>query len=173
MKLLPSLSLFLFLVISSASSASILDNFSQCLSDNTEILIPFSKAFITPNNSTFLPTLQSTAQNLRYLVPSVPKPDFIFTPLLDSHVQAAVICSKQLGIHLRVRSGGHDYEALSYVSQIETPFIIVDLAKLRSVQINIEDNSAWVQAGASIGEVYYRIAEKSKTHGYPAGLALA
>ncbi|XP_062012539.1 monolignol oxidoreductase AtBBE-like 13 [Rosa rugosa] len=166
--------LFLFLLLSSASWAHsktpTLDSFSQCLSDNTEILIPFSKAFVTPNNSTFLPTLQSTAQNLRYLTPSVPKPEFIFTPLLDSHVQAAVICSKQLGIHLRVRSGGHDYEALSYVSQTETPFIIVDLAKLRSVNIDIEDNSAWVQAGASIGEVYYRIAEKSKTHGYPAGL---
>ncbi|XP_050370394.1 berberine bridge enzyme-like 15 [Argentina anserina] len=174
---LPNLSifsLFLFLLLPSVSWAhpkdSSLDSFSQCLSDNTEILVPFSKAFITPNNSTFLPTLQSTAQNLRYLTPSVPKPEFIFTPLLDAHVQAAVICSKQLGIHLRVRSGGHDYEALSYVSQTETPFIIVDLAKLRSVNINIEDNSAWVQAGASIGEVYYRIAEKSKTHGYPAGL---
>ncbi|VVA28362.1 PREDICTED: berberine bridge enzyme [Prunus dulcis] len=173
---IPNLSifpLFLFLLISTSLTQplpSVQDNFIKCLSENSEILIPFSTALITPKNSTFIPTLQSTAQNLRYLVPSVPKPEFIFIPLHDSHVQAAVICSKQLGIHLRVRSGGHDYEALSYVSQTEAPFIVVDLAKLRSVIVDIEDNSSWVQAGASIGEVYYRIAQKSKTHGFPAGL---
>jgi FAD/FMN-containing dehydrogenase len=88
----------------------------------------------------------------------------------ESHVQAAVICSKELQIHLRVRSGGHDYEALSYVSLIETPFFILDLSKLRSINVDIKDNSAWIQAGATIGEVYYRISQKSNTHGFPAGL---
>jgi hypothetical protein len=100
----------------------------------------------------------------------VPKPEFIFTPLYEAHVQASVICCKQLGIHLRVRSGGHDYEGLSYATEIETQFIVVDLAKLRAVQVDIEDNSAWVQAGATIGELYYRIAEKSEAHGFPGGL---
>ncbi|XP_004295434.1 PREDICTED: tetrahydrocannabinolic acid synthase-like [Fragaria vesca subsp. vesca] len=168
--------LFPFLLLLSSSSSlahspsSSEDVFSQCLSYHSKVSISFSSTIFTPNNSAFTTILQSTAENLRYVVPSAPKPEFIFTPTHDSHVQTAVICSKQLGIHLRVRSGGHDYEGLSYVSEIETPFIVLDLAKLRSVNVDIQQNSAWIQAGATIGEVYYRIAEQSATHGFPAGL---
>ena len=163
--------LTLFLIfLQSASSASTLDNFIECVATNSELSIPLSSAFFTPNSSSYTPLLQSTAQNLRYLVPSAPKPEFIFTPLQESHVQAAVICSKQLGIHLRVRSGGHDYEGLSYVSEIESPFIVVDLVNLRTINVDIDDKTAWIQAGATIGEVYYRISQKSKVHGFPAGL---
>ncbi|XP_059667972.1 berberine bridge enzyme-like 13 [Cornus florida] len=165
------LSLLTILVSASCiASNSIQDSFYRCLTLNSETSLPLSTAFYTPNNSSFTSVLQSTAQNLRCLMPSVPKPELIFTPLLESHVQAAVICSKELGIQLRVRSGGHDYEGISYISEVETPFVVVDLAKLRSINVDIEDNSAWVQAGATIGEVYYRIAEKSKIHGFPAGL---
>ncbi|XP_024155751.1 berberine bridge enzyme-like 13 [Rosa chinensis] len=166
-------SLFLLILLSSSSAkppSSKQNSFIQCLSYHSEASIPFSSTFFTPNSSAFTTVLNSTAQNLRCLIPSEPKPEFIFTPTDDSQVQNAVICSKQLGIHLRVRSGGHDYEGLSYVSQIETPFIVVDLAKLRSVNVDIQGNNAWIQAGATIGEVYYRIAEKSRTHGFPAGL---
>ncbi|XP_023001509.1 berberine bridge enzyme-like 13 [Cucurbita maxima] len=166
-------SMFLLLAsllsLSLSSSASMEQSFVQCLAMNSQQTIPpFSVC--AQNNASFFTLLQSTAQNLRYLDPSVPKPEFIFTPLHDSHVQAAVICSNKLRIHLRVRSGGHDYEGLSYASKIGTPFIIVDLAKLRSVQVNIQDNTAWVQAGATVGEVYYRISQKSNVHGFPAGL---
>ncbi|CAL5184176.1 unnamed protein product [Lathyrus oleraceus] len=162
--------ILLISTISLAKSASLEENFVQCLSFYSDKAAPFYAAIYTPNNASFNNILNSSAQNLRYLVPSAPKPEFIFTPLTDSHVKVGVICSKKLGVHLRVRSGGHDYEGLSYVSEIETPFIIIDLAKLRDINVDIEDNSAWIQAGATIGEVYYRIHEKSEVHGFPAGL---
>ncbi|KAH0898974.1 hypothetical protein HID58_048542 [Brassica napus] len=114
--------------------------------------------------------LECAAENLRFLGKTMPKPGFIFKPIDESHVQASVICSKKLGIHLRFRSGGHDYEGLSYVSEMKKPFILMDLSKLRKIDVNIEKNRAWVQAGATIGELYYRIAEKSQVHGFPAGL---
>ncbi|KAK9282727.1 hypothetical protein L1049_010947 [Liquidambar formosana] len=165
--------LLVVLVLTSPSwtaAISIQESFLQCLTLNSEVSVPLSTAIYTPDNPSFTSILQSSAQNLRYLLPSVPKPEFIFTPLLESQVQAAVICSKELDIHLRVRSGGHDYEGLSYASEMETPFIVIDLSKLRSISVDIADNSAWVQAGATIGEAYYRIAGKSKTHGFPAGV---
>ncbi|KAJ0042072.1 hypothetical protein Pint_18956 [Pistacia integerrima] len=149
-------------------SIQIQESFQHCLSAKSELSVPSSILYVS-NTSSYSSILQSTAQNLRCTGPSVPKPEFIFTPLNESHVQAAVICSKQLRIHMRIRSGGHDYEGVSYVSENETPFIVVDLSKLRSISIDIDNNNAWVEAGATIGEVYYRIAEKSKIHGFPAG----
>ncbi|KNA09168.1 hypothetical protein SOVF_156010 [Spinacia oleracea] len=155
---------------SSATSETLDKTFKQCLNQNSKLHIPFSDTFFTPENPSFTSVLNSTIMNFRYLLPSVQKPVIIFTPLQETHIQAAVTCSKQLGIHLRIRSGGHDYEGVSYASEIDHPFIIIDLAKLRNITIDIEDETAWVEAGATVGEFYYRISEKSRVHGFPAGM---
>ncbi|KAK3228818.1 hypothetical protein Dsin_000699 [Dipteronia sinensis] len=162
------LSIFLLLSASLTTSFSIQNNFIKCLSINSHVPIPSTTIF-TPNNSSFATILVSRAENLRLTEPSVPKPVLLFTPLNESHVQAAVICSKKLGINIRFRSGGHDFEGLSYVSFIEKPFVVIDLANLRSINVDIKKETAWVQVGATLGEVYYSIAEKSKVHGFPAG----
>lgn len=100
------------------------------------------------------------------------KPLLIFTPLTESHVQSAVVCAKKLRLHLRLRSGGHDYEGISYTSEFNSPppFVLIDLGKLRAVDVDIPSETAWAQAGATMGELYYRISEKSRIHGFPAGL---
>ncbi|XP_038895846.1 berberine bridge enzyme-like 18 [Benincasa hispida] len=144
------------------------DSFVQCLFDygslNTH---PISDVIYTPINSSYSSVLNFSVQNLRFLTKKTPKPLAIITPSHVSHIQAAVICSKSHGLQIRTRSGGHDFEGLSYIS--DAPFIVVDLINLRSIAIDVENENAWVQSGATLGELYYRIAEKSQTLAFPAG----
>jgi hypothetical protein len=151
-----------------ASSAHTHQNFIQCLTLRSEDSSSISEVIYTPSNSSYSSVLQFSLQNPRFSTPATPKPLVIVTPSRVSHIQAAINCSQTHGLQIRVRSGGHDYEGLSYVSDV--PFVIIDLINLRSISVDAENGTAWVQAGATIGEVYYRIAEKSRTLGFPAGL---
>ena len=156
--------LFSFLLETSTSTD---ENFLQCLtlhSGNESI----SKLIYTSSNSSYSAILKFDIKNTRFSTPSTPKPQVIVTPLLISHVQATLNSSLKHGLQVRVRSGGHDYEGLSYVSPV--PFVLLDLINLRNISVDIESRFAWVQSGATVGEVYYWIAYKSRTLGFPAGL---
>ncbi|KAI3979171.1 hypothetical protein MKX01_016996 [Papaver californicum] len=113
----------------------------------------------------------SSIQNLR-LVTSIKaqKPTIILTPKNDAEIRKALFCSKQNGLQIRVRSGGHDYEGLS--SKSIFAFIIIDLVNYRSISIHLNTRTAWVQAGATIGELSYRINGKTKTLAFPVGTCL-
>ncbi|XP_042479775.1 O-acetylstemmadenine oxidase-like [Macadamia integrifolia] len=156
------------LSVSSATSNSTSEQFLNCVSSHSGATNSISKVLYSPTNSSFTPILNSTIQNLRFLSSKSPKPLFIITPTIDSHIQAAVICSRKNGLQIKVRSGGHDYEGLSYRSDV--PFIIVDLRNFRLITVDTVEKTAWVQAGSTLGEVYYHIANKSNTLGFPAGL---
>ncbi|KAL8215502.1 hypothetical protein R6Q57_022339 [Mikania cordata] len=161
----------ILLLLPFCSSNPIQETFHHCLSlDTPSLITQLSGIFFTPNNTLFTPLLNSTAQNLRCIASYAAKPELIFTPLHQTHIQTAVICAKKLGIQLRFRSGGHDYEGISYTSVMDLPYVVIDLAKMRGIDVDVEDGSVWVEAGATVGELYYRVAEKSKTHGIPAGL---
>ncbi|KAK3432575.1 hypothetical protein EUGRSUZ_D00078 [Eucalyptus grandis] len=151
-----------------AASDSVYDTFLQCLTHRTQPSDHISDIVYSRANSSFANVLVSYVRNRRFNSSSTPKPLVIVTPKQESHVQAAVLCSKDLGIHLKIRSGGHDYEGISYVS--DDAFFILDMFNLRSINVNIQKETAWVQAGATLGELYYRIWEKSKLHGFPAGV---
>ncbi|KAF8024812.1 hypothetical protein BT93_F1854 [Corymbia citriodora subsp. variegata] len=164
--LLPCLLFFAAPLVAFAASTP--DDFLQCLSLHSVNAFAISKLVYTPMNSSYSSVLDITIQNLRFLTPFAPKPIYIVTPLNVSHVQAAILCSRRYGLQMRTRSGGHDYEGLSYLSEV--PFVILDMVNFRLISVDAEDKTAWVQSGATAGELYYRIAEKSKTLGFPAGL---
>ncbi|KAA0051884.1 tetrahydrocannabinolic acid synthase-like [Cucumis melo var. makuwa] len=121
----------------------------------------------TPSSSSYSYVLNFSIRNLRFSEPETPKPVAIITPSHASQVQATVICCKSHGLQIRTRSGGHDFEGRSYVANV--PFVLIDLINLNSITIDVEDETAWVQSGATVGELYYKIGEKSRTLGFPAG----
>lgn len=164
--MLPFLCFLLFSFLWSAS-AHTHEDFLQCLSLYSEDSHSFSELVYTPNNSSYLHVLQGSIQNSRFNTTATPKPLVIVTPTNVSHIQATIFCSQKHGMNVRIRSGGHDYEGLSYVSVL--PFVIIDLINLRAINVDGENSTAWVQAGATLGELYHSIAEKSGTLAFPAG----
>ncbi|BAT87703.1 Berberine bridge enzyme-like 21 [Vigna angularis] len=164
---------FLLLVVFTLSSAqtpdsSIYDSFLSCLTQRTNSSTQLSNIVFAQTNPSFPTVLQNYIRNARFNTSQTRKPLLIVTPLRESHVQGAVICAKSVKVQLKIRSGGHDYEGISYIS--DEPFIILDLFNLRAITVDIKNEVAVVQAGATLGEVYYRIWEKSKVHGFPAGV---
>ncbi|KAK5838873.1 hypothetical protein PVK06_007619 [Gossypium arboreum] len=99
---------------------------------------------------------------------NTPKPLVIVTRSRTSHFQATIYCSRKHGLQIKTQSGGHDYEGLSYVAKV--PFVVVDLVNFRSVDVDIENRAARVRVGTILGEIYYRITEKSRTLTFAGGV---
>ncbi|CAI0545816.1 unnamed protein product [Linum tenue] len=141
--------------------------FYSCYSNN------HTQVVIARNSPLYSPLLNSSIRNNRFLNSSSfdlwSKPEFIVTPTRESHIQATIICAKRSGFQVRTRSGGHDYEGLSYSSSTHQKFVLVVLSNFRSIEVDIENETAWVETGATLGQLYYRIAEKSRVYGFPAG----
>ncbi|XP_027338259.1 berberine bridge enzyme-like 8 [Abrus precatorius] len=161
--------LLLHSLLCSASAINSAENtFIHCLVNHSDPSHDIASAIFTPSSSSFSSVLQAYIRNLRFNTSTTRKPSLIVTAFHVSHVQASIICAQKHNLLMKIRSGGHDYEGVSYVAT--EPFFLLDMFNLRSIEINIDTETAWVQAGATLGEVYYRIAEKSKTHGFPAGV---
>ena len=164
--------MFLAMLVSVSSQAVVqkpnIGNFLQCLRDRSDPKNPITKAIFTPQNSTFTSSYVSYTKNKRYSNPNDTNLIAIVEAKHESHVQATVVCAKSNRVQIRIRSGGHDYEGLSYTSSL--PFAVLDMNNLRSITIDVSGKKAWVQAGATLGELYTRISEASKTLAFPAGV---
>ncbi|KAL8033828.1 hypothetical protein ABFX02_13G181700 [Erythranthe guttata] len=165
---------FILFVIFSCSCASVSadghEDFLECLSEEFHNYPSISNVTYTPinNSSSYSSILRFSIQNLRFTSDSTPKPLVIITPEHESQIPPIIHCAKDSEVQIRTRSGGHDYEGLSYVSQV--PFIILDLINFSEITVDAENKTAWVESGSTIGSLYYRIAEKSPVLGFPAGV---
>ncbi|XP_039062686.1 berberine bridge enzyme-like 18 isoform X2 [Hibiscus syriacus] len=165
----PQFSMLIPLVLAALFSFSLAalphENFLHCLSLRSNDS-SISRVIFTRTNSSYESVLEGRLWNLRFNTTDTPKPLVIVTPTQISHIQATIYCSRKHGLQTRTRSGGHDYEGLSFVSRVT--FVVIDLVNFRSVDVDVENKVAWVQSGATLGELYYRIAEKSRTLSFPA-----
>ncbi|WOG94763.1 hypothetical protein DCAR_0314060 [Daucus carota subsp. sativus] len=159
--LLPILSLLFFSKITWSVSS---DDFLRCFSHSHGT----SNIIFTPKNSSYSSILLARIDNLRFASPSTPKPVLIVTPLDESQIQTVIYCAKKTNIQIRIRDGGHDFEGQSY--RATERFLLLDLINFRSVKINTKNKVAWIGAGLTLGELYYKISQKSSTLGFPAGL---
>ncbi|CAI9089582.1 OLC1v1024173C1 [Oldenlandia corymbosa var. corymbosa] len=160
--------LFFYLLIPWIYCSPIHEEFIQCMSVNQNSISEFIH---TPNSQSYENLLQNAEQNPRWYnnnSSASPKPLFIVTPYHDTEIRATILCSKEKGLQIRVKSGGHDYEGLSF--RCQTPFVIIDLLHYKAISINLEQETAWVQSGTTLGELYFAISQKSEVHGNPAGI---
>ncbi|KAL8508121.1 hypothetical protein ACS0TY_018635 [Phlomoides rotata] len=162
-----ALTFILLLTFSCSSSADDHEDFLECLSEKFHNYSSISNLVYTPRSSSFSSILLSSTWNMRYTTASTPKPQVIITPEHESQIPTIIHCAEDNDMEIRTRSGGHDFEGLSFVSKV--PFVILDMIKLSEVTVDAEAKTAWVGAGATLGTLYYRIAEKSPTLGFPAG----
>lgn len=173
-------SLFSFFIIPMLSSHSLFPwassqalttngNFLQCFKNYTNPTDDLSHIIYATTKPAYSSSiLHAHRGNLRFTSPKTRKPELVVTPFKKSHVSAAVLCTKNTGLSLRIRSGGHEFEGLSYISDV--PFVILDMFNLCAIDVDIARQTAYVEAGATLGELYYGIWSKSKIHGFPAGL---
>ncbi|KAI3789602.1 hypothetical protein L2E82_02402 [Cichorium intybus] len=138
-----SSSVFLLLLtlsfsVSWASLSSILDatigssdDVVGCLLSNSNNITLTSQLIFTPVNASFQAVWEVAIMDTRLLTPSTPKPAVIVTPTEETLVQTTLYCTKQYGYELRIRSGGHDFEGISYTSSV--PFVMLDFTNMRAI----------------------------------------
>lgn len=166
--------LYLVLTLSALSNSSIFasasgapDAFVGCLADAG---VP-PRLLHTPASPSYSALLLSSVRNLRYVAPSTPRPIAIVAAAEPAHAQAAVRCGRRHRVRVRSRSGGHDYEGLSYASlDPRERFAVLDLAALRDVRVDAARAEAWAGSGATLGEVYYAVGAASRALAFPAGI---
>ncbi|KAK4397865.1 Berberine bridge enzyme-like 8 [Sesamum angolense] len=165
----------LFVVFSwsscAASAYGNVDGFLECLKQEFQNYSSISNLVYTPINSSFQSVLDFSIRNKRFMSDSTPKPLVIITPEHEEQIPPIIYCAKQNQLQIRTRSGGHDFEGRSYVSEV--PFMILDLLNLSEITVDVEQKTAWVGGGATLGMLYYNIAIRSKRLGFPAGFSPA
>lgn len=142
------------------------EDFLHCISTNSKANI--EKYVHVPKSPKYSSLLKYAQKNSRWSNSTSALPRFLVAPCDEVQMKDIILCSKKFDLQVRVKSGGHDYEGLSFRS--ETPFIMIDLSNLKSIEIDMDSETAWIQTGVTLGQLYYAIAQKSKIHAFAGGL---
>ncbi|RCV04718.1 hypothetical protein SETIT_1G023600v2 [Setaria italica] len=152
------------------------ESFLRCVASLSPATTDPSRLVHAPSEASYPSLLNATIQNLRFASPRTPRPALLLTPATVADARACVACCRRHGLTVRVRSGGHDYEGLSYRSVPPRaagarPFAVVDVAALGGVRVDAARREARVGPGATLGELYYAVARDSGgSLGFPAGI---
>ncbi|CAO2210697.1 unnamed protein product [Urochloa humidicola] len=150
------------------ASASSVSSLSSCLVASG--VANFSLA----GSPSYAALLNFSVQNLRFALPGVRKPVAVVLPNTERELQRAVLCARRAAAAIRVRSGGHSYEGQSYTTTVSgagagdhhhAPFVVIDLMNLNRVRVDAASATAWVESGATLGEVYHAVAASSTANG--------
>ncbi|XP_074307528.1 berberine bridge enzyme-like D-2 [Silene latifolia] len=138
------------------------DSLISCL--NNHKLTNYS----TQSSSNFHHLHRFSLQNLR--AKRFPHPYAIILPETKEQLISTILCCRKSSLEIQIRGGGHSYEGISSMPRGSNPFVIIDMMNLNRVIVNVESETAWVEGGATLGELYTAIAEKGSGYGFPAGV---
>jgi hypothetical protein len=141
------------------------DDFLSCLTKSVSPQLLYTKS-----SPAYGSIWASTVRNIKFDSDKTVKPLYIITPTEAAHIQATVACGRKHGMRVRVRSGGHDYEGLSYRSAKPETFAVVDMSMMRHLSINGRNATAWVDSGAQLGDIYYFMGKYTPRLAFPAGV---
>ncbi|KAI5003648.1 hypothetical protein ZWY2020_030808 [Hordeum vulgare] len=138
-------------------------DFSSCLVSNGV------SSFSLPTSPSYAGLLNSSIFNLRFTLPNVARPAAVVLPESRDELRRAILCARASSLAIRVRSGGHSYEGLSYTTENHVPFVVIDIANLNRVRVVPGSAMAWAESGATVGELYYVVGRSNRSLAFPAG----
>ncbi|HSL42847.1 MAG TPA: FAD-binding oxidoreductase [Anaerolineales bacterium] len=97
---------------------------------------------ITPEDADY------DAVRTRLSLEVVRRPALIVRPLDEDDVSRVVTLAYDTGMELAIRSGGHSLAGFS----TSEGGIVLDLSLMKGLQINVEERTAWAEAGLTAGE---------------------
>lgn len=125
--------------------------------------------FSLPTSPTYTAILNFSISNLRFTLPNVTRPVAVVLPSSRDDLRRAILCARGSSLAIRVRSGGHSYEGLSYTTENHVPFVVIDLMNLNRVRVSSGSATAWAESGATVGELYYAVGRSNRSLAFSSG----